>query len=103
MTGSLKDEIRTCMNNPNLVKLVIVFGLILGLMNTYGTIMGIVATQLGYTEADSSNFGAVFIVGGLVGSGVFGGIVEVKKNYKVITCVISILTALTPIPLLFSL
>jgi len=34
---------------------------------------------------------------------VFGGIVEVKKNYKVITCVISLLTAVLPIPLLFSL
>ena len=45
----------------------------------------------------------MFIIGGLVGSGVFGGIVEVKKNYKLITCTISLLTALLPIPLLFSL
>ena len=65
--------------------------------------MGIVATQLGYTAANWSNFGAVFIVGGLVGSGDFGGIVEVKKNYKVVTCIISLLTAIFPIPLLFSL
>ena len=92
-----------CLKEPALVRLVVVFGLILGLMNTYGTIMGIVATQLGYSAANSSNFGAVFIVGGLVGSGVFGGIVEVKKNYKVVTCAISLLTAIFPIPLLFSL
>lgn len=103
VSGTLKDEIVTCFKEPALVRLVIVFGLILGLMNTYGTIMGIMATQLEYTAANSSTFGAVFIVGGLVGSGVFGGIVEVKKNYKVVTCVISVLTALLPIPLLFSL
>ncbi len=44
VTGSLKEEIRICLREPALVRLVIVFGLILGLMNTYGTIMGIVAT-----------------------------------------------------------
>lgn len=44
VTGSLKEEIRVCLREPALVRLVVVFGLILGLMNTYGTIMGIVAT-----------------------------------------------------------
>lgn len=44
VTGSLKEEIKNCLSEPSLVRLVIVFGLILGLMNTYGTIMGIVAT-----------------------------------------------------------
>lgn len=65
--------------------------------------MGIIAFQLGYTPANSSMFGAVFIVGGLIGSGVFGGIVEVKKNYKFMTCVSSCLSALLAIPLLFCL
>ena len=103
VTNTLKEEIKICLREPSLVGLVIVFGLILGLMNTYGTVMGIMAAQLGYSSGDSSTFGAVFILGGLVGSGVFGGIVEVKKNYKFITCAISLLTALFPIPLLFSL
>lgn len=33
----------------------------------------------------------------------FGTIVEIKKNYRLITCVICFLTALSPIALLFSL
>lgn len=45
----------------------------------------------------------MFIVGGIVGSGVFGGIVEVYKNYRVATIVICAATTITPIALLFSL
>lgn len=48
-------------------------------------------------------FGAIFILGGIVGSGVFGGIVEVYKNYKTALIIISWLTATLPIALLFSL
>jgi hypothetical protein len=44
VSNTLKEEISACLKEPGLVRLVIVFGLILGLMNTYGTIMGIVAT-----------------------------------------------------------
>jgi len=83
--------------------LTIVFGLVLGIMNTYGTAIGIICNQLNYSEDNASLFGAVFIVGGIVGSGVFGGIVEVYKNYRVATIVICSATALTPIALLFSL
>jgi hypothetical protein len=41
-------------------------------------------------------------LGGIIGSGVFGTIVEIKKNYKIVTCIICLLTTITPIPLIFS-
>ena len=44
VTNTLKEEVKICLKEPGLVRLVIVFGLILGLMNTYGTVMGIMAT-----------------------------------------------------------
>jgi len=45
----------------------------------------------------------LFIFGGIVGSGIAGTIVEIKKNYKVVINVLAILTATTPVPLLLSL
>lgn len=101
--GSLKESITECLKDSNTMKLTIVFGLVLGIMNTYGTAIGIICAQYNFTEDNASLFGAVFIVGGIVGSGVFGGIVEVYKNYRVATCVICVATAITPLALLFSL
>lgn len=72
-------------------------------MTTLGTVIGIITTQYGYSASNASLFGAVFIVGGIIGSGVFGTIVEIKKNYKVVTCVICAITAISPIGLLFAL
>lgn len=86
-----------------MLKLTVVFGLVLGIMTTYGTIIGIITSEYGYSDDNASLFGAVFIVGGIIGSGVFGTIVEIYKNYKSVTCVICTLTAITPITLLFSL
>ena len=48
-------------------------------------------------------FGAIFIVCGIIGSGVFGGIVEVYKNYKKALIAIALMTAVSPIGLLFAL
>jgi len=72
-------------------------------MNTYGTIMGIICDTYGYTEGNISLFGGIFIFGGIVGSGVFGGIVEVYKNYKKALIAIALLTTLSPVGLLFTL
>ena len=74
----------------------------MGLMNTYGTIIGILVSALGYGPADASLFGAVFIVGGIIGSAVFGIIVEIYKNYRVVTLVICGICSFMPIVLLFS-
>jgi hypothetical protein len=81
----LKEGILKCVKDANIMRLIVVFGLVLGIMNTYGTAIGIICAQYDYTEDNASLFGAVFIGGGIVGSGVFGGIVEVKKNYRVAT------------------
>jgi len=65
-------------------------------MNTYGTIIGILTSALGYNDGAASAFGATFIVGGIIGSACFGVIVELKKNYRVVTIVICGLSSLTP-------
>ena len=91
------------MSDRNAMILVVIFGLILGVMNTLGTIIGIITNQYGYTEANASLFGAIFIFGGIIGSGVYGGFVEVTKRYKLATTIICWCTAITPISLVFAL
>lgn len=56
--------------------LVIVFGIILGSSNTIGTIISEISDALEYDKIYGSLFGALFIVGGCIGCGVFGAIVE---------------------------
>jgi len=80
-----------------------VFGIILGVMTTYGTIIGIIGDTYGYTEGNISLFGGIFIFGGIVGSGVFGGIVEAYKNYKRALIAIALTTSLLPATLIFAL
>ena len=74
----------------------------MGLMNTYGTIIGILTAALGYGPEVTSVFGAVFILGGIIGSAVFGIIVEIKKNYRAVTIVICGISSVMPIVLLFA-
>lgn len=96
------QEVKKVLNDRNGVLLTIVFGLLLGIMNTYGTLVGIIANEYGFGTNAASLFGATFIFGGLVGSGVFGGIVETKKNYKSMLSLIGLLSTLLPIIMLFA-
>ena len=83
--------------------LVLTFGLIFGTVNTYGTVIGIMTAPFGFTDTDSSYFGAVFIIGGILGSGVMGGFVEVTKKYKIALMIISLVSILAPFFLMFTL
>jgi hypothetical protein len=56
--------------------LLLVFGQIQGGFNTLGTIIGESAVNFGFSSDDASLFGALFIVGGIIGSAVFGVWVE---------------------------
>ncbi len=102
-TGNVFANIKNVLYNKDALIVGIIFGLILGIMNTYGTIMGIIADSYNYTPGNSSLFGAIFILGGIIGSAVFGVIVEIYKTYKLALVIIAILTTLSPIGLLFAL
>jgi len=91
------------LKDPNAIKLIVTFGLIFGTVNTYGTVIGIMTAPLGYTDTDSSLFGAIFIVGGIVGSGVLGAYVEITKQYKRALLIVSIIACLTPFLLMYTL
>lgn len=57
----------------------------------------------GYEDSATSVFGAVFIVGGIFGSAVFGIITELKKNYKFICVLLSCVSTLSPVLFLVAL
>lgn len=74
--------------------LLLVFGQIQGGFNTLGTIIGESAVNFGFSSDDASLFGALFIVGGIIGSAVFGVWVEFTQNYKISVILICLLSCL---------
>jgi len=72
----------------------IIFGSITGTFNTLGTIIGEVAPFYRYSDNDSSLFGALFIVGGIVGSAIFGIAVEKTHAYRMSMRLISLFSCI---------
>ena len=64
------------------------FGQIQGVFNTLGTVLGLISTDYGYTVDDGSNFGAMFIVGGIIGCVPFGIYCETTRKFKTAVTVI---------------
>lgn len=76
--------------------MMVIFGLIQGVFNTYGTVIGEMVKTYDYHDYWAAVFGAVFITGGLVGSACFGVFVEIKRKYKlavILICFFSIIAA----------
>ena len=97
------EENKKILKNANFVKLIVTFGIIFGTVNTYGTIVGILANKFGYSDDSASLFGAVFIIGGIIGSGIFGGYVEVTRKYKAAMIAIGAIAVVAPLGLLSAL
>ena len=93
-------DVKSLLTDANFQKLAVTFGIIFGTVNTYGTIVGIIANKMGYSDANSSVFGAVFIIGGIVGSAILGTYVEVTRKYKVAMMIISSISICGPFALL---
>ena len=94
------EKTKACLRDPNFKKLIVTFGIIFGTVNTYGTIVGIIANKMGYTDANASLFGAVFITGGIIGSGILGGYVEATRKYKRTILIVSTIAIIGPLGLL---
>jgi hypothetical protein len=84
VTGDLCTNIKKVIKEKNFVIMTLAYGMIIGSVNTYGTITGLICEDFKFSLNAASLFGAVFIFGGIVGSAIFGTIVEIKKNYKLV-------------------
>ena len=65
--------------------------------------MGLLCAEYGFSINATSLFGMMAISGGVVGSGLFGVIVEYRKNHKQVITLLSLFTIITPIMMLISL
>jgi len=64
--------------------------------------VGEISNVYDYSTDNASLFGAVFILGGVIGSACFGIWVEIKKTYKISIIIISALSAVSTLGTLFS-
>jgi len=103
LTENVMENTKALFKDPNFRKLMMTFGIIFGTVNTYGTIVGILANKMGYSDDNASIFGAVFIIGGIVGSAILGTYVEVTRKYKVAMMIVAIIAIFGPIALLSTL
>jgi len=97
------EENKKIMKDKNFIKLIVTFGIIFGTVNTLGTIIGIIVNKFGYSDDNASLFGAVFIIGGIIGSGILGAFVEVTRKYKTAMIIIGVIAVLAPLGLMSSL
>ena len=79
----------------------IIFSLNIAAQNTYATIIGEVTAAYGYSDLDITIFGIAFIIGGMLGSVVFGIVLEKWKCYKIVLVIIMVLSTGCPIALYF--
>jgi len=105
-SGQEKDpfipSLKALFHNKNVWLMVIIFGFIQGVFNTLGTVVGEIANEYKFSSEAASIFGAVFIVGGIIGSACFGIWVEIKKTYKLSIIIISILSTVSTVGIAFS-
>ena len=66
----------------------------MGVFNALGSVAAIMAKSAKYDAAYSPVLGAVFIIGGMIGSAIFGIWVEKTKKYKLATILICLLSTL---------
>ena len=100
---NVMEHTKALFRDKNFRVLMITFGIIFGTVNTYGTIVGIIGNKMGYTDDNASVFGAVFIIGGIVGSAILGTYVETTRKYKVAMLIVSTIAIFGPIALLCTL
>lgn len=87
---NFRKAFRNIIRNKNFILLFIGFATILGAFNTLGTVIEQVTSQYDFTSDDAGMFGAVFIVGGLIGSIIAGVYVDSTKRFKVTIMIIGV-------------
>lgn len=88
---SFKESFRVLFNNRNFLSLATSFGIINGVFNVYGSVMGDILDPHGFRPDDVSVFGTVQIIFGIVGALLCGAYVERTFKYRNVFWCISII------------
>lgn len=80
----------------------IIFTLLYSCQNALATVLGEIATVYGYAPEESSLFGVIIIVGAVIGSILYGVLLEKLKNYKTVLIFICIASTISTVGLVFT-
>ena len=97
----MKDAFKEMSKNWGFMCNNVIFTLLYSCQNGLATVLGEIATVYGYTPEDSSLFGICIIAGAVVGSILYGMVLEKLKNYKTVLVVICVLSVISTLCLVF--
>ena len=90
---AFRPALKAVFRNKAYLLLLLAFSMVSAAQYLVATLISIISEPYGFSSLDSSIFGGLFFVVGLVGAGVFGTIVASVKKYKLI-CIIECVGAL---------
>ncbi|EAR83954.2 MFS transporter (macronuclear) [Tetrahymena thermophila SB210] len=93
--SKFSESMCTLIRDKNFIFLYIYFGCILGNFNSVATLINFFLEKFGYSSDDTSYFGAVFIVSGLIGSAILSIVVEKNQKYKLVIIMSTIASILS--------
>jgi hypothetical protein len=79
---NFKDSFKVMFKNCNFISLAISFGIINGVFNLYGSVMGDILDPYGFHPDDVSVFGTIQIIIGIIGALFCGGYIERTLKYR---------------------
>ncbi len=88
--------------NINFILIFISGGLLVGNFNMMSTVVEQIFTPFGYTSADASLLGTIYMLSGVVGSLLIGKMVDLRKCYRIAWLFIQFMTLLGLIVLAYS-
>lgn len=91
----MSHDIKLLLKNPSYLCLTGSFILLYGIFNAFGSVVSSLTAPYGYTSVHNSIFGAVFIVSGILGSFVYGVLLDKYQKYKLIFLIITMCTCIT--------
>ncbi|CDW84540.1 UNKNOWN [Stylonychia lemnae] len=87
---NLGKELRIILANKSYLLLSCTFIFMHGLYTTFGAVVSSITKPFGYKPIDNSIFGVIFTIFGLIGTLVFGIILDKYAKYKLITNIMTI-------------
>ncbi|EAR83953.1 MFS transporter (macronuclear) [Tetrahymena thermophila SB210] len=93
--SKFSESMSILIRDKNFIFLYIYFGCILGNFNSIATLINFFLEQFSYSSDDTSYFGAVFIISGLIGSAILSIVVEKYQKYKLVIIISTVTSILS--------
>ena len=84
------QDLKLLAQNPSYLCLTISFTFLYGIYTSIGSVVSQLTAPFGYSSTDNALFGAIFIFTGVIGSFIYGMILDRTAKYKLMLTIISI-------------